>query len=117
MKLAIACDDTMQATHFGHCAYYIVIDTDHLENQRTIKHPGHQPGVLPKFLKDLSIDTLITNRIGAKAIALFNHYGIAVITGAEGTASELAQAYHQGDLSSTNAVCHDHEHADHCHNH
>ncbi len=117
MKLAIACNNTMHATHFGHCAQYIVIDTEDLDTHTVVEHPGHQPGVLPKFLKHLDIDTLITNRIGAKAIALFNHYNIEVITGAEGTASQLAHAYHKGTLTSTNSVCHDHEHADHCHNH
>ena len=48
---------------------------------------------------------------------IFNERNVEVIVGATGDARAAVEAYLKGELKTTGAVCHKHEHADECGHH
>ena len=104
--------------HFGHTrefAIYTVKDADIID----VKHvtpPPHEPGVIPKFLRDQKIDVIITGGMGQKAITLFKHHNIDVILGARGRIDVNLNEYLGGFLTSQGTSC-EHHHGDHEHDH
>ena len=110
--------------HFGHCKEFAIYNVENGE-YTSIEHivpPPHAPGVLPKFLGDHNINTIITGGMGAMAIKLFKENNIEVILGAKGLIKDNLKAYIAEDLESTGSACtHDHgdnhghhEHSESC---
>ncbi|MBN2797081.1 MAG: NifB/NifX family molybdenum-iron cluster-binding protein [Clostridia bacterium] len=119
MKIAVAKEGNRVSGHFGHCEGFQVFE---VEDQKIIsstflKNPGHQPGVLPKFLRDHSADIVISGGMGAKAQQLFNENDIEVVVGATGSMEDAVESFLKGELQSTGSVCHDHSHSGSCGNH
>ncbi len=119
LKIAVASDDKTVAEHFGHCRGFIIFDTDNgkITKEETIANPGHKPGFLPNFLGDRGVNVIISGGMGGGAINIFNERSINVIVGASGDAKEAAEKYLNGELKSTESVCHKHAHANECGNH
>lgn len=116
MKIAIASNGRNVSGHFGHCEGFTIYD---IENKEIIKkdfvqNPGHKPGFLPVFLKDLGADTIIAGGMGARAQQLFDENNIDVVVGAEGDCDKIVSAYIKGELKSTGSVCREHQHEGHC---
>lgn len=101
--------------HFGHTkefAIYEVQQTD-ISHVRYVTPPPHEPGVLPKFLREQGIDVIITGGMGQRAVALFQHHDIDVILGAKGRIDVNLNEYLGGFLSSQGSSCdtsHNHHH-------
>lgn len=116
MKIAIACDGKNVSGHFGHCEGFMIyeIRDDKVIKKDFIENPGHKPGFLPVFLKDLNIDAIIAGGMGARAQQLFAENDIDVIVGAEGDCDKVVSAYIKGELESTGSVCREHRHEGHC---
>lgn len=106
-------DRTDVVEHFGHCSELAVY---YIENNEAVAidyltAPEHAPGVLPKFLSDHHVTTIISGGMGSMAVNLFKQNGIEVILGASGPIEENLHAYLQNDLDSTGSACtHDHNH-------
>lgn len=118
MKIAIAADSNGRVSqHFGHCSEFVLVDVDNnqVTGRKPVANPGHQPGVLPPFLKDLGVEIIISGGMGGSAINLFNGLGINVVTGAAGNVDDVIEQYKQGKLSSSGEACSEHEHKDECH--
>ena len=116
IKIAVASENETVTEHFGHCVNFNIFEA---ENNRVVKsesipNPGHKPGFLPNFLNDMGVNVIISGGMGEGAIDIFNEKGIEVIVGASGNAKAAAEAYLQGSLKSTGAVCHEHRHHDEC---
>ena len=79
-----------------------------------MQNPGHKPGFLPVFLKDLGAKVIIAGGMGEAAVNLFNENGIEVIVGASGICDDLVQQYIKGELKSTGSICREHQHEGHC---
>lgn len=86
MKFAIAADGDEVATHFGRCEYYLVIEvTDgQMAGRYRLDSPGHEPGRLPKLLKDEDIDCVVAGGMGPRAKQLFAQMQIGAILGVSG---------------------------------
>ncbi len=84
----------------------IILDTKGLEHQ----HSG-----IAQLLKSKGVETVICGGIGPGAIAGLENSGLEVLRGVNGTVEEIAIAYAEGSLCTTDAVCnHNHNH-DHSH--
>ncbi len=116
MKIAVACEGTEVAQHFGHCEQFSVFEVSDgkVMSKEQVRNPGHRPGFLPVFLHDMGIEVIISGGMGGGAIEIFNEKGIEVCTGASGSAERVAVSFAKGELSSTGSVCHEHAHHDNC---
>lgn len=119
MKIAVAAMGSTVAQHFGHCENFIFFDTEggNITGENSIPNPGHKPGFLPNFLADRGAKVIIAGGMGGGAVDIFNERDVEVVVGAEGDARTAVEAYLRGELISTGAVCHEHEHADECGEH
>lgn len=113
MKIAVASDKGKVTEHFGHCENFLIVEGN-TGKMETVPNPGHRPGFLPNFLNDLGVKVIISGGMGGGAIDIFSEKGIKVITGARGSAEEAARQYLDGSLTSTGAVCHEHNFSDQC---
>lgn len=109
MKIAISVEtkddlDSVVAHHFGRCPYYAFIDVDGLEikSVEVLDNPfynGHQPGQVPRFIKENNADVMLSGGMGGRAIQFFQQFGIQTATGATGTAQTALENFLGGELS------------------
>ncbi|SEF63500.1 Predicted Fe-Mo cluster-binding protein, NifX family [Caloramator fervidus] len=116
MKIAVACEDKFVSAHFGHCEGFIIyeIAEEKVVDKSFVENPGHRPGFLPVFLKELKVDVVISGGMGETAQQLFNENGIKVVVGAQGLADDVVEKYIRGELKSTGSICKEHHHEGHC---
>lgn len=94
--------------HFGHCDQFALIEAIDGEIKGRSLHtpPPHEPGVLPKWLREMGANVVIAGGMGAQAQDLFNQNGIKVITGAPTDSPEaLTQQYLSSSLITGENVC------------
>ena len=117
MKIAVASDGQNVSGHFGHCEGFTVYEVKkdkEVCGKNFVQNPGHKPGFLPVFLKDLGTDVIVAGGMGAMAQQLFNENGIEVIVGAQGKCDDVVDSFLKGNLKSTGSVCTEHKHEGHC---
>ena len=109
-KFAIPLANNELCMHFGHCEQFAIIDYD--ENEKKIVNsdlqtpPPHEPGVLPKWLGELGVNTILAGGMGSRAQQLFASNGISVVTGAPvGKAEDLVKAYVGGNMETGINTC------------
>jgi len=96
--------------HFGHCAMFVLIDIDR-KSTRVLKvsavvPPPHEPGILPQWLHEKGVTTVLAGGMGQRAIALFQQRGIEVITGVtSGTPEKAVLAHLNGTLQVAGNTC------------
>ncbi len=107
MKIAVATDNKQASAHFGHCEGFIVYEVNEgrIINKNFTPNPGHRPGFLPVFLKELNINVIIAGGMGASAQQIFKENGMEVIVGAEGISDDLVENFIKGNLKSTDSFC------------
>ncbi|MBN2054664.1 P-loop NTPase [bacterium] len=98
------------AMHFGHSETFALIDVDNASKEildsRTLDAPPHEPGLLPRWLKDAGADVIIAGGIGSRAAELFAQQNIKVVIGAPSAEPEqLVQEYLAGTLMTGDNVC------------
>ncbi|HEV2398870.1 MAG TPA: NifB/NifX family molybdenum-iron cluster-binding protein [Candidatus Sulfotelmatobacter sp.] len=85
MRIAIPISDGRISQHFGHSEQFLFVDAD--IKQRTVlsksieKAPEHAPGLLPKWLIEHGVDTVIAVGLGARARDLLSASSVKVLTG------------------------------------
>ncbi len=116
MKIAIASEGKYVSGHFGHCEGFATyeVDENKVLKKEFIQNPGHRPGFLPNYLKEIGVNVIISGGMGATAQQLFDQNNISVIVGAKGYSDEVIQQYLKNELKSTGSICREHEHEDHC---
>lgn len=116
MKIAVASEGKYVSGHFGHCEGFTIYNAEDgkVLNKNFTPNPGHRPGYLPVFLKELNVNVIIAGGMGETAQQLFNENEIEVVVGAEGPSDDAVQKYINGELKSTGSVCREHEHEGHC---
>ena len=119
MRIAIATENGAVSAHFGHCEGFTVYDTEggKVTDTQYIANPGHQPGVLPAFLKQAQVDVVIAGGMGERAQSLFAQNDIRVVAGAEGSLDKAIGDYLAGALVSKGDFCKEHSHAHDCGGH
>lgn len=93
MKIAIASDGKYVSGHFGHCEGFTIYEVEEGKslNKNFTPNPGHRPGYLPVFLKELNVNVIIAGGMGETAQDLFNENNIEVVVGIQGFSDDIAQ--------------------------
>ena len=110
MRYAVPTTNGRLAGHFGHCEHFAIIDADEatgtVAKKQLLAAPPHQPGLLPVWLSEHGVSTVIAGGMGARAQGIFAENRIRVIVGApEGDPEEVVVAYIRGTLTTGENVC------------
>jgi len=110
MRIAIPTSDGKLCMHFGHCDQFCVIDVNNdskaIEGQELVTPPPHEPGVLPKWLAGMNVNTIIAGGMGQRAQQLFAQNDIKVVTGASAQSpEELVAAFLEDTLETGDNIC------------
>lgn len=121
LRVAVSADDgsgldSVVSPHFGRCPYFIVVDLEGCDVQRVtaVTNPyysHHQPGQVPRFIREHGAHVMLTGGMGRRAIALFEQYGIQAVTGAAGTVRRSLEQYLGGALQGAQPCRESMEHA------
>ena len=84
MTLAIPLADGQLTAHFGHCKEFAMVEVEDQKilNTEMLDPPPHEPGVLPRWLKEQGTNVVIAGGMGQRAIELFQQAGVQVFVGA-----------------------------------
>ncbi len=115
MIVAIATEENMVAQHFGHCSEYTLFEiVDGRVNEKSdLANPGHEPGLLPRYLAGMGVTYVIAGGMGQRARALFAEKGIDTYVGIEGPVDEVINSFVSGSLQVGTNSC---DHPDGGHN-
>jgi len=110
MRIAIPVLQGKLCTHFGHCPAFALIDVDpesrRIVSRQELTAPEHEPGVLPRWLAEHRVNTVIAGGMGQRARDIFTEKGIQVLVGAASRSpEELVNEYLQGSLLLGENVC------------
>ena len=107
MRVAVACDGKMVSAHFGRCERYMVADVDGatVNTLPDLVNPGHEPGVLPRLMKEHGIECVLAGGAGPRAVGLLNDAGIQFVAGVCGEAAEALKALAEGTLETGESAC------------
>jgi ATP-binding protein involved in chromosome partitioning len=110
MRIAIPVTDGKLSAHFGHCEQFAIIDVDtntkDIKSFELVDSPGHEPGLLPKWLAGLQVEMIIAGGMGQRAQQLFAQNSIKVVIGASDQApEELVSAYLEDTLETGDNIC------------
>jgi len=108
MRYAIPTEDGRLTAHFGHAGVFTLIDVENGQVCRTqaVNPPPHEPGVLPRWLKEQGVNVIIAGGMGQRAQSLFAENGIQVVVGAEAAPVEdLVRQHLAGTLKTGQNVC------------
>jgi len=110
MRIAIPLVQGKLSLHFGHCDQFAIFDTDDslkkVINRKDATPPGHEPGVLPRWLHENNVSVIIAGGMGQRAQQLFTQNDIKVVTGVSGqTPEELVSAFLEDTLETGDNIC------------
>jgi ATP-binding protein involved in chromosome partitioning len=110
MRYAIPVSGGVVSPHFGHCEQFALIDVDEDKKEITSKElvpsPGHEPGLLPKWLAEQGVSFVIAGGMGSRAQNLFQQNNIGVIIGTMENDPEKAVLSHlDGKLATGDNIC------------
>jgi len=107
VRIAIATEDGRVAAHFGRCPAYTLADLNGgaFSNRTELTNPGHEPGRIPAFLHEHSVEVIIAGGMGQRAQGFFNQMGIEQIVGITGTVDEVLSACLNGTLAGGESLC------------
>jgi predicted Fe-Mo cluster-binding NifX family protein len=96
--------DSLVSHHFGRCPYYVLVDVEGREVREVSArenpfYNAHQPGQVPRFLRQQDADVIVTGGMGRRAIAIFEAENVETVTGAQGTVAEALADYLGGRLA------------------
>ena len=110
MRYAVPISNGKLAAHFGHCEHFAVIDVDDatgaILQKQLLAPPQHEPGVLPMWLAEEGVATVIAGGMGSRAQAIFTENRIRVVIGApEIDPEQIVLAHVRGMLTTGENVC------------
>ncbi len=110
MRIAIPLVQGKLSLHFGHCDQFAILDIDDntkkVINREDATPPGHEPGVLPRWLHENNVSVIIAGGMGQRAQQLLTQNDIKVVVGASsGSPEELVSAYLQDTLQLEDNIC------------
>lgn len=108
MRIAIAAEnnnglDAPVSPHFGHAAYFVLVDTDggEIKSVSTIANPfcgSHGCGPVGGFVAEQGAQVMLVGGMGRRAMQALQSMGIEAVTGATGSVHEAVQQYLNGGL-------------------
>jgi predicted Fe-Mo cluster-binding NifX family protein len=110
MKIAVTSNgknmDSQLDPRFGHCAYYLVVDSDDMSFEVYLNESvaiGGGAGIqAAQFLASKKVHAVITGNCGPNAVQTLSAAGIDLVAGAQGTVNDAVKKYVNGNLKSTN---------------
>ncbi|MDK2823961.1 MAG: hypothetical protein PWQ67_775 [Clostridia bacterium] len=110
MKIALPVVNNQLCMHFGHCEVFEFYDVNEKEKKILGKNrltpPPHEPGILPKWIKEQGANLVITGGMGIKAQRLFQEAGVQVITGAPAdNPNAIVTSYLNNTLNTGENAC------------
>ncbi|MFW5775576.1 MAG: NifB/NifX family molybdenum-iron cluster-binding protein, partial [Chitinivibrionales bacterium] len=69
MRIAIPVAQGKLCMHFGHCQVFslITVEKDQIVATEELVPPPHEPGILPRWLKEQNADIIIAGGMGGRA--------------------------------------------------
>ena len=110
MKIAIPMTNGKISTHFGHCEQFAIVDVDvdkkEITGTELLTPPPHEPGLLPRWLAEKSVQLVIAGGMGQRAQDLFKENNIDRIVGITDNTPQELEDYvsshtHEPDLPET----------------
>ncbi len=107
MRIAVATENGSVAEHFGRCRSYTLVDIENGEEvkRETVDNPGHEPGKIPRFLRDHGADVVIAGGMGRRAQMLFEQMGIEWVLGVTGPVDAAVEACRTDALEGSESLC------------
>jgi ATP-binding protein involved in chromosome partitioning len=110
MRIAVPLAQGKLSLHFGHCDQFAIFDIDDntkkVINRKDAAPPGHEPGVLPRWLHENNVSVIIASGMGQRAQQLFAQNDIKVVIGASGQSpEELVSAFLENTLETGDNIC------------
>lgn len=110
MKIAIPTAGEKLCQHFGHCEKFVIVDVDdsskEIIGKEEIIPPPHEPGLLPRWLHEQGVTTIIAGGMGMRAQQIFEQVGIAVVVGAPAEHPQtVVLSWLKGDLVTGGNAC------------
>jgi len=110
MKIALPVANDQLCMHFGHCQVFEFYEVDEKEKKilkkSTLTPPPHEPGVLPRWIKEQNVNLVIAGGMGASAQSLFREAGVQVITGAQADSTQtIVENYLNNALTTGKNAC------------
>ncbi len=108
MKIAIPTAGGILCLHFGHCEKFAIVEAvdGTIAGINWVVPPPHEPGILPKFLKENGAELIIAGGMGWRAQQFFRDFGIDVMTGAPSLdPGEVVRQYLAGTLAIGDNLC------------
>jgi predicted Fe-Mo cluster-binding NifX family protein len=108
MKIAMPVQGGMLSQHFGHSEQFSLFEIEDrsIRSREDVTPPAHEPGLLPRWLKERGVTLVITGGMGHMAQQIFEQAGIEVISGAPSeTPDSVVDSYLKGDLEAGDNAC------------
>ena len=108
MKIAVPTATGVLCPHFGHCEKFALVEVvdGTVAAVTWLSPPQHEPGVLPRFLKENGATMIISGGMGWRAQQFFRDMGIEVVTGAPPLdPGEVVKQYLAGTLVTGDNLC------------
>ncbi|HUX94819.1 MAG TPA: NifB/NifX family molybdenum-iron cluster-binding protein [Bacteroidales bacterium] len=118
MKIAVpVANDNQIVDHYGHCESYNVFtisDNKEIEEIKEIKKDGSSEGCgcksdISSRLSEDGVKVMLAAGIGEGAVNALNNYGISVIRGLSGDATEVIKLYLNGSVLDKGSSCSKHQ--------
>lgn len=107
MRIALSTDGDFVSAHFGRCPSFTIVDIDNgkVTKKAIVDNPGHQPGFIPQFLHQRSVNCIVAGGMGMRATELFAELGIQAIVGVSGNINEVIDKLKNGTLKGGESLC------------
>ena len=107
MKAAISTDSGYVSAHFGRCPEFTIVDISGgaIAHKEILPNPGHQPGLIPQFMKEKGVELMICGGMGQRAQMIFDQFGINVLVGVSGTVEGVMDKLIGGTLEAGESLC------------
>ena len=107
MRIAISTDGEYVSAHFGRCPEFTIVDVEDGQDteREIIKNPGHEPGLIPEFLRKKGVKCVIAGGMGPRAEELFNRSGIERVLGVSGKINDVICRMLDGTLEGGESLC------------
>lgn len=107
MKIAISTDGEYVSAHFGRCPLFTIVEfkNGEIAEKEVINNPGHHPGFLPQFFREMGVECIIAGGMGNKAMSLFDQYEVQQIVGITGKIEDTISHILEGTLKGGESLC------------
>jgi len=108
MKIAMPVQGGRVSQHFGHSEQFSLfeIEDQSIRGREDVTPPPHEPGLLPRWLKEQGVTLVIAGGMGHRAQMIFEEAGIHVLCGAPSeTPDSVVDSYLKGELETGDNAC------------